>query len=343
MEGLINIEGEGYIKVFSELKDKIKKAQIKASLAVNTELIKLYWEMGKVISEKQKQYNWGSKFIEKLANDLQNEFPGMKGFSYRNIKYIKQFYKSYQSVTIGQAVLAQLPWYHNIALLDKLKNNQERLWYAQQAVKNGWSRNVLVHQIESALYHRQVISEKTTNFKITLPQPQSDLAHELLKDSYTFGFLSMEEDVKERELQKQLVRHIRKFLLELGAGFAFVGEQYHLNGGDEDYYLDLLFYHVKLKCYIVIELKSGKFKPEYAGKLNFYLSVIDDTLKGKDDNKSIGILLCKLKNKITVEYSLKDISKLMGISEYKLTNSVPEELRSSLPSIADIEAELEKK
>lgn len=239
--------------------------------------------------------------------------------------------------------MEELPWGHNLVLLDMVKYNNQRLWYAKQTANNGWSRNVLVHQIESNLYKRQVGSEKTTNFKITLPQPQSDLAHELLKDSYTFDFLCIEDNVRELELQKTLVQNIKGFLLEMGSGFAFVGEQYHLNVVDEDYYLDLLFYHVKLKCYIVIELKSGKFKPEYAGKLNFYLSVVDDILKGKDDNKSIGILLCKSKNKITVEYSLKDISKPMGVSEYKLTNSIPEELRSSLPSIADIEAELDKK
>ena len=337
------LKTNGYFKTLSELKEKVRSAQIRASVSVNTELIKLYWGMGKTISENQGKEGWGTKVVERLSKDLQNEFSGIKGFSSANLRYMKRFYEEYQDVIICQAPLGKLPWYHNIALLDKLRSNKERFWYAQQSITNGWSRNVLVHQIESGLYNRQVVSEKTTNFKTTLPQSQSDLAHELLKDSYTFDFLSMEEGVKERELQKQLVYHIKKFLLELGAGFAFIGEQYHLNVGDEDYYLDLLFYHVKLKCYIVIELKSGKFKPEYAGKLNFYLSVVDDFFKGKDDNKSIGILLCKLRNKITVEYSLKDISKPMGISEYKLTNSIPEELRSSLPSIADIEAELDKK
>jgi predicted nuclease of restriction endonuclease-like (RecB) superfamily len=333
---------KSYVTALKTLKEKIRIAQIKASLSVNSEMICLYWEIGKTIVEQQKTQNWGDKTVQKLSSDLQKEFPNMKGFSYRNVKYMKQFYKEYQDVIIGQAPLAQLPWYHNIALLEKLDNNNERLWYAKQTIDNGWSRNILVLQIESGLYQRQTSKTKITNFKQTLPAPQSDLAEQIIKDPYKLDFLTIYENAHERDIENNLVEHITKFLLELGTGFAFVGHQYHLEIGDEDYYIDLLFYHLKLRCYVVLELKAVKFKPEHAGKLNFYLSAVDDILRHKADNPTIGILLCKSKDKVTAEYALKDISKPMGISEYKITQAIPKKLKKSLPSIEDIEKEFSR-
>jgi len=332
-----------YLKTLSELKRKIKTAQIKASLAVNSELILLYWEIGKTISKNQFEQGWGSKVIERLSKDLQNEFPEMKGFSFTNLKYMKMFFQAYQGDTICPQLVDKLPWGHNRIILDKISGYEEKLWYAKQIIENGWSRSVLVLQIESGLYQRQAITHKVTNFKETLPQPQSDLAEQLMKDPYNFDFLTISGKAHERNIEDQLVKHIRKFLLELGTGFAFVGEQYHIEVEDKDYYIDLLFYHLKLHCYVVIELKNTEFKPEYIGKLNFYLSVVDDILKGSSDNRTIGMLLCKFKGKITAEYALKDISKPMGISEFKYAEALPENIRSSLPSIEEIEAELANK
>jgi len=250
---------------------------------------------------------------------------------------MRLFYETYQSVIIVQEALAQLPWYHNIALLEKLSKNNERLWYAQQTIENGWSRGMLVIQIEGDLYHRKASKTKITNFKQTLPAPQSDLAEQIIKDPYKLDFLTVYGKAKEKDIENELVKHLTKFLLELGAGFAFIGQQYHLEIGDEDYYIDLLFYHLKLRCYVVLELKAVKFKPEYAGKLNFYLTAVDDILRHETDNPTIGILLCKSKNKVIAEYALKDISKPMGISEYKITQSIPRNLETSLPSIEDME------
>jgi predicted nuclease of restriction endonuclease-like (RecB) superfamily len=328
----INSLDKSYIETLNDLKQKIKSAQIKAALSVNTEMILLYWEIGKTILEKQEQEGWGAKIIDKLSMDLKRTFPEMRGFSTRNLKYMRKFAENYLEKTIVQEVLAQITWYHNITLLDKIKNTNESLWYGQQTVENGWSRNVLVHQIESQLYQRQALKKKSTNFKNTLPKIQSDLANQMLKDPYKLEFLSMGREIKERELEKGLVEHITKFLLELGIGFAFVGNQYHFEIGGQDYYIDLLFYHLKLRCYIVIELKTDEFKPEYTGKLNFYLSAIDDILKLPDDNQSLGMILCKNNNKIVAEYALRNIKTPIGISEYKL--------KTSLPSIKDIEAGL---
>lgn len=321
-----------YISLLEELKNKIKISQNRAILSVNKELIFLYYEIGKIILKNQSQKGWGSKIIENLAEDLRKEFPNMKGLSLRNLRYMRLFAESYPA-EIVQEVLAQLSWYHNQTLLDKVPL-EKREWYAKKAIENGWSRNVMVHQIESNLYERMLLEGKTHNFSQTLPDKNSELAAETLKDPYIFDFLNLSESYLEKELEDSLVENITKFLLELGKGFAYVGRQYHLEVGGEDFYIDLLFYHLKLRSYIVIELKTGKFKPEYAGKMNFYLSAVDDLLKHKDDNKSIGIILCKDKNTTIAEYALRDNSKPIGVSEYKL--SLPAELAKELPTVEQL-------
>lgn len=321
-----------YISLLEELKNKIKISQNRAILSVNKELIFLYYEIGKIILKNQSQKGWGSKIIENLAEDLRKEFPNMKGLSLRNLRYMRLFAESYPA-EIVQEILAQLSWYHNQALLDKVPL-EKREWYAKKCIENGWSRNVMVHQIESNLYERMLLEGKTHNFSQTLPDKNSELAAETLKDPYIFDFLNLSESYLEKELEDSLVENITKFLLELGKGFAYVGRQYHLEVGGEDFYIDLLFYHLKLRSYIVIELKTGKFKPEYAGKMNFYLSAVDDLLKHKDDNKSIGIILCKDKNTTIAEYALRDNSKPIGVSEYKL--SLPAELAKELPTVEQL-------
>jgi predicted nuclease of restriction endonuclease-like (RecB) superfamily len=263
----------------------------------------------------------------------------MKGFSFRNLKYMRQFAETYLN-PIGQQPVAQIPWGHNVILLDKLDSLEKRLWYAQKTIEHGWSRNILTIQIETKLYERQATSEKINNFGQNLPAPQSDLAHQLLKDPYVFDFLSVGQEAQEREIENALVQHITKFLLELGTGFAFVGQQYHLEIGGDDFYIDLLFYHLKLRCYVVIDLKAGKFKPADAGQINFYLSAVDDLLRHPSDNPSIGILLCKDKNGAVAEYALKDVNKPIGVSAYQIVESIPEPLKTSLPTIEQLEAEL---
>lgn len=321
-----------YISLLEELKNKIKISQNRAILSVNKELIFLYYEIGKIILKNQSQKGWGSKIIENLAEDLRKEFPNMKGLSLRNLRYMRLFAESYPAEIVQQTV-AQISWGHNIALLDKVSSNK-RDWYAKKAIENGWSRNVMIHQIESNLYERMLLEGKTHNFSQTLPDKNSELAAETLKDPYIFDFLNLSESYLEKELEDSLVENITKFLLELGKGFAYIGRQYHLEVGGEDFYIDLLFYHLKLRSYIVIELKTGKFKPEYAGKMNFYLSAVDDLLKHKDDNKSIGIILCKDKNTTIAEYALRDNSKPIGVSEYKL--SLPAELAKELPTVEQL-------
>ncbi|MBL7208315.1 MAG: DUF1016 family protein, partial [Desulfobacterales bacterium] len=312
--------------------------QVKAALAVSAQMVFLYWEIGNSILRKQENEGWGAKVIERLSQDLRNAFPEIKGLSSRNLKYMRKFAETYPDVEFVQQVAAQIPWFHNCVLIDKVKSKKEREWYIQQTIQNGWSRNVLVHQIETNLYDRK--EHLTHNFDVTLPKPQSDLAKETLKDPYVFDFLTIGEEAHERDLENQLVMDITKFLLELEAGFSFVGRQYNLEVGDRDYFIDLLFYHLKLRCFVAIELKIGEFKPEYAGKINFYLSALDDLLKTEQDNPSIGIVLCKTKNRIIAEYALRDMSKPIGVSEYKLTEAIPEELKSSLPTIEELEAEL---
>ena len=333
---------KNYLETLTSLKEKIKTAQIKALVSVNSELINLYWEIGKTILEQQEKQGWGANVINQLSKDLQKDFPEMKGFSPRNLGYMKKFAETYNNIEFLQQVVAKLPWGQNIVLLDKISSDNERIWYAEKTIQNGWSRNVLVHQIESKLYERQgMLDNKTTNFLTVLPSPNSELAQDMIKDPYKFDFLGIGEEAKEREIEKALVTHIKKFLLELGSGFAFVGQQYHLEVGGQDFYIDLLFYNINLKCYVVIELKAGDFKPSDAGQLNFYLSAVDDLLKNPDGNPAIGILLCKTKNKTIAEYALKDMSKPMGISEYRLTEAIPENLKTALPSIEELEKELE--
>lgn len=334
---------KNYIEILSTLKEKIETAQIKAMVAVNTELIVLYWEIGKTILEQQEKQGWGSNVINQLSKDLKKSFPEMKGFSPRNLGYMKKLAEIYPDFEFLQQVVAKLPWGQNIVLLDKISSDTERLWYAEKTIQNGWSRNVLVHQIEGKLYERQGMSkDKTTNFLTVLPSPNSELAQDMIKDPYKFDFLGIGEEAKEREIEKALVQHIKKFLLELGSGFAFVGQQYHLEIGEQDFYMDLLFYNINLKCYVVIELKAGDFKPSDAGQLNFYLSAVDDLLQNPDGNPAIGILLCKTKNKTIAEYALRDMSKPMGISEYRLTEAIPENLKTALPTIEELEKELDE-
>lgn len=333
-----DIQMTSYEAFLQDLKGRIRTAQTRASLAVNRELILLYWGIGRDILERQQHEGWGAKVIERLAGDLKREFPEMKGFSTRNLKYMRAFAEAWPDGEFVQRAAAQIPWFHNCTLLDKVAARQEREWYMRKTIEHGWSRTVLVHQIESNLYRRQ--GKAVTNFQATLPPAQSDLAHETLKDPYVFDFLSICEEAHERDLERELVKQITHFLLELGAGFSFVGQQYHLEVGGEDFYLDLLFYHLKLRCYVVIELKTGAFKPEYAGKLNFYLSAVDDLLRHESDNPSIGLILCKDKNRLVAEYALKDISKPLGVSEYRLVEAIPENLKGSLPTIEELEAEL---
>ncbi|HEY9709113.1 MAG TPA: PDDEXK nuclease domain-containing protein, partial [Oculatellaceae cyanobacterium] len=329
---------ENYDDFLRDLKERIRSAQVRAALSVNRELVLLYWQLGQDILTRQRQQGWGAKVITKLSKDLRQAFPEMKGFSRTNLLYMRAFAEAYPDEQIVQAVLGQITWYHNIALLDKLKSLDERLWYAQKTVEHGWSRNVLVHQIETGLHRR--LGAALTNFDRTLPKPQSDLAQQLLKDPYNFDFLSLGEEVQERDLERALVNHIRDFLLELGVGFAFVGSQYHLEIDGDDFYIDLLFYHLRLRCYVVIDLKMKEFQPEYSGKMNFYISAVDDLLRHPDDQPTIGIILCRGKKKTIAEYALRDLNKPIGISTYKLKDSLPQTLQGNLPTLEQLEIEL---
>lgn len=331
---------QGYADWLADLKGRIHTAQQRAALAVNRELVGLYWQIGRDILARQAEQGWGAKVIERLAHDLRTAFPEMKGFSPRNLKYMRAFAEAWPDGEIVQQAAAQLPWGHNLVLLDRLKAPTERLAYARAAIEHGWSRNVLNIHIETRLLERT--GKAVTNFDQRLPAPQSDLAIESLKDPYRFDFLGLGEEAQEREIENALVQHVTDFLLELGAGFAFVGRQVLLDVGGEEFFIDLLFYHLKLRCYVVIELKAGKFKPEHLGQLGFYLTAVDRQVKHAQDNPSIGLLLCKSKNKVVAEYALGDKSQPMGIAEYKLVESLPQELQTSLPTIEQIERELGK-
>jgi len=331
---------KGYQELLALLKNQIRTAQVRAAVAVNNELVLLYWGIGKQILTRQKEDGWGTRVIERLAKDLRSEFPDMQGLSPRNLGYMKAFAEAWPDESILQQLAAKLPWFHNCVLLDKVKDTVERTWYIQQAIQNGWSRNVLVLQIESGLYRRQ--GKAITNFQATLPAPQSDLAQQLIKDPYNFDFLTLTSEAQERDLERGLLVHLRQFLIELGTGFAFVGSQVPLEVGGEDFKLDLLFYHLKLRSYVVIDLKMTPFKPEYAGKMNFYLSAVDDMLRHPDDQPSIGLILCKTKNRIIAEYALRNTATPMGISEFRHLETLPEQLKGTLPTIEEIEAELGK-
>jgi predicted nuclease of restriction endonuclease-like (RecB) superfamily len=328
-----------YAAILADLKDRIRAARLKAGLAVNRELVLLYWRKGRQILEQQQAEGWGSRVIYRLSLDLGREFPEMKGFSPRNLKFMRRFAQAYPDESIVQEVLAQITWYHNITILDKVKDTAARNFYVRATIQHGWSRNVLVHQIESCLFERQ--GRAQVNFDRTLPAPQSELARQILKDPYNFDFLTLGKEAQERDLEVALLSHLREFLLELGVGFAFVGSQYHLEVGDQDFYIDLLFYHLNLRCYVVIDLKITEFRPEYAGKVNFYLSAVDGLLKHAEDGPSIGIVLCKENNRVIVEYALKGISKPLGVADYQLSKALPEELKGNLPTIEELEAELE--
>lgn len=321
-----------------ELKSKIGAAQIKAAMTVNRQLLELYWQLGRDIYEKQQKANWGDGLIGQLSRDLSAAFPNMKGFSKRNLFFIRQWYLFYRDDEIVKQVVAQIPWGHNVLIINKIDNIVEALFYIRETIKNNWSRAVLAAQIESKLYQR---SGKTiNNFDVTLAGPQADLAKETLKNPYNFDFLMLSKDARERDLEQALIDHIQNFILELGQGFAYMGKQYPLHVGGDDFYLDLLFYHTRLRCYVIIELKATEFKPEYAGKLNFYLNVVNRQLKHAQDQPSIGILLCKTPNKVIVEYSLENMAGPLGIAEYQIMRCVPEDLKGELPSIEELEEEL---
>jgi len=344
MELLSNKEYRNWLRA---IKSKIRSIQIKAALSANKELIQFYFDLGKMIAEQQSKAAWGDKLLQQLSADLSTEFPDMKGFSVTNLKYCKQFYRFYSHETgqqsvdqnishqISQQGVDQLPWGHNILIFTKSKSLEEAQFYVHETHINSWSRDVLALQLKSNLYQRR--GHAITNFSATLPKPQSDLAQQTIKDPYLFDFISLSKPFAERDIENQLVNHISKFLLELGKGFAFIGRQYHLVVAGNDYYIDLLFYHVVLKAYVVIELKNTRFMPEYAGKLNFYLSAVDSLIKRDDDKPTIGILLCRDKNRIEAEFALRDINKPMGISEFQLTEVLPENLKSNLPTIQELE------
>jgi predicted nuclease of restriction endonuclease-like (RecB) superfamily len=329
-----------YGELLGEIKTRIRQSQTRALLAVNAELVRLYWDIGRLIDLRQQAEGWGAGVIPRLSRDLHNELPEQKGFSERNIKRMLRFYREHpgEFEKVPQPV-AQIPWGHIMLLLEKVKDSSIRLWYAHKTLEQGWSRDILAMMIQSDIYKRQ--GNLVSNFSSRLPAPQSDLVQQTLKDPYIFDFLTLEESFHERELETGLVQHVEKFLLELGQGFAFVGRQYPLTVGEDDFYIDLLFYHLKLRCFMVIELKRGKFKPEYAGKMNFYCSVVDDYLKHATDQPTIGLILCQTKDRILAEYALRDIHKPIGVADYEFSRILPTELASSLPSIEEIESELQ--
>lgn len=327
--------------LLDQLKAEIRGARLQAMRTANAELLGLYWRIGSLILARQQAQGWGAKVIDQLATGLRQEFPAMQGLSARNLKYMRRFAETYYNSAFVQATLAQIPWYHHITVLEKVPDEATRLYYVAAVAQNGWSRDVMVHQIEAGHHLRQ--GQAITNFAKTLPPEQSDLARQTLKDPYLFDFLNLTDDVLERDLQRSMLEHITKLLLELGSGFAYMGQQVHLEVGGQDYYLDLLFYHVRLRAYVVVELKITEFKPEYAGKLNFYLTVVDEQLRHPDDGPSIGLLLCKSRNNVVAEYALRDVHKPIGIAEYRLGERLPETLQSALPSVATIERQLNEK
>jgi predicted nuclease of restriction endonuclease-like (RecB) superfamily len=332
----------GYEAFLKDLKSRIRSAQIKAALSVNRELIMLYWEIGRAIVNQQERAGWGKSVVERLSRDLRHEFPEVTGFSARNLWDMRRFYEAYRDEPNLRQLVAEIPWGHNLVVLNSVKEQEQRKWYIHQTIDNGWSRAVLVHQIETDLYHRQVRAQKITNFPATLPPAQSDLAEQTLKDPYIFDFLSLGEEARERDLERALLEKIKNFLLELGSGFALMGSQYHLEVEGEDFYIDLLFYHHRLRCLIAIDLKMERFKPEHAGKMNFYLSALDDLVRHPQDQPSVGLILCKGKKKTIAEYSLRDVSKPIGVSEYRLTTKLQGNMADALPDPRQLERLIEE-
>ena len=370
---ILSATAGNYAGLLADIKQRIRTAQVRTAMAGNASMLMLYWEIGGVLAERQKNEGWGAAVLPRLATDLHNDLPEVKGFSARNLRLMIQFFDEYPAfgpiwqravaklsddstgskkglppvsqlpaesddAQIWQRAVAQLTWAHNVILIQKVKDLPTRLWYARQAFEHGWSRDVLSLQIQSRAHERH--GKAVTNFQRTLPPPQSDLASQLLKDPYFFDFLTLEKPFHERELETGLLRHLQDFLVELGTGFAFVGRQVHMEVGDNDFYIDLLFYHLKLRCFVVIDLKVGAFKAEYAGKMNFYLNAVDDRMKHASDQRSIGLILCEEKNKIVAEYALRGMDKAIGVSDYQLTRALPKKLQSALPSIAQLEKEL---
>lgn len=353
----MSLQTNNYKNILSDLKEKIRQARLKAVLTANANLLAIYWEIGTTILQQQEQEGWGAKIIDTLAIDLKLEFPDFKGLSVRNLKYMRAFAEAYpqfafvqqpvaqlentdtQQITIMQQAVAQLPWGHHIVILTKSKTIEERVFYIQKCIENNWSRDVLAMQIETELHKR--IGNTLNNFNTTLTEVNSDLANATFKNPYLFDFLSMGEKMKERDLEQALIKHLKKFMLELGKGFAYVGNQYNLNVEGDDYFLDLLFYNTHLHCFVVFELKIGEFKPEFAGKLNFYINTIDEQVKGAEDKPTIGILLCKTPNETVVKYALKGINAPIGVSEYQLANALPKQLKGDMPTIEELENEIE--
>lgn len=331
---------EDYFQFLLDLKTRIRNEKIKTVLSANVVMVMLYWDIGQEILKKQDNEGWGAKTIDRMAYDLKKEFPDMRGFSNRNLKYMRKFAECWPKREIVQASLAQIGWYQNIALLEKLKEDHLRLWYAQKTLEHGWSHTILVHQIESGLHNR--IGQSANNSEVTFPPADSDLVNQIFKDPYVFDFLGTADTRRERELENNLMDHLEKFLVELGQGFAFVGREVHLEFSNKDYYIDLLFYHLKLRCYVVVELKLGKFDPGYVSKLNMYMNIVNDLLRHPSDQKTIGLLLVKEKNHTIAKYALEGYTNPIGVAEWEklITDNLPEELKPSLPTIEEIEAEL---
>lgn len=356
------IFASGYVELLGQIKDRIRQSQVRAVLSVNAELLRLYWDVGRILDARQTQEGYGAAVIPRLSKDLRNELPEVKGFSERNIGRMLAFFRTYPKPTevlpqavakspaarklsqavaksdISQSLLWSIPWGHHAVLMEQVKDLDQRFWYMRQTLQHGWSRNILAIMIESDAHARQ--GKAVSNFADQLPPAQSELVTQSLKDPYIFDFLTLEQPFHERELETGLLQHLERFLIELGRGFAFVGRQYHVTVGDDDFYIDLLFYHLQLRCFVVIDLKTGAFEAEHAGKMNFYLNVIDDRLRHESDAPSIGLILCQDRNRVVAEYALRGMTKPIGISEYELTRSLPKELQSSLPTIESIEAEL---
>lgn len=330
-----------YASFLGGLKERIRTARVRAALSVNRELVLLYWEIGRDILTRQKAEGWGAKVIDRLATDLRVEFPDMKGLSRSNILYMRAFAEAWPEEQIVQQLAGQLPWFHNVILITRLKEPTTREWYARKTIEHGWSRAILEAQIETKLHTRQ--GKAITNFERTLPAPQSELAQQILKDPYSFDFLTLHDKAVERDLERGLLAHLKEFMVELGVGFAFVGSQVHLEVEGRDFYIDLLFYHLQLRCFVVIDLKMGEFEPEFAGKLNFYLSAVDAQRRHASDAPSIGILLCKGHQGLVVEYALKDVNKPLGVAQYQLAESLPKQLEGALPTVEQLEAELADK